>query len=158
LSNADEHPDLLRPDRQGQPLARRHLRDDQQRNRCDLVRSQCARHRGVLDVGTTLQARALPAHRAATPDGSVVMRTTCRTRGMTLIEVMVALGLASVGMLGALAMVGASMRGGSFSRNMTEASVLVQSKLESELLRTGVTQSSPQGTTTESSLDALGTV
>jgi type IV pilus assembly protein PilV len=51
-------------------------------------------------------------------------------RGMTLIEVMVALLVASVGLLGSLAMVGAVWNGTTFSRHATEAQVLAQSRLE----------------------------
>jgi prepilin-type N-terminal cleavage/methylation domain-containing protein len=54
-----------------------------------------------------------------------------RARGMTLIEVMVALLVTTIALLGALATVGITVRGASFSRNATEASVLAQSKLES---------------------------
>jgi len=78
--------------------------------------------------------------------------------GMTLVEVMVALLISTVGLLGALALVGVSTQGAAFSRAATEASVLAQSKLEAEVARVGVTMSSPaNATTTEASLDALGT-
>lgn len=81
-----------------------------------------------------------------------------RGAGMTLLEVLIALALASIGLLGALAMVGASMRGGSFARNMTEASVLARSKLESLVIMPGVTLSSPvnNSSTVESTLDQYG--
>ncbi len=62
-----------------------------------------------------------------------------RARGLTLIEVMVALLVTTIALLGALATVGVTVRGANFSRNTTEASVLAQSKLESLV-------SLPQGT------------
>jgi len=61
------------------------------------------------------------------------MVTTVDTRsqrGMTLIEVMVALIVASIGLLGTLALMGTIVRGGDYSRRVTEASVLLQYKLE----------------------------
>ena len=60
---------------------------------------------------------------------------------MTLVEVMVALLVTTVGLLGALASVGVTVRGANFSRSASEASVLVQSKLEQVI-------SLPAGTTT----------
>ena len=49
-------------------------------------------------------------------------------RGLTLIEVMVALLVTTIALLGALATVGITVRGANFSRNATEASMLVQSE------------------------------
>lgn len=71
------------------------------------------------------------------------MRRRQRAAGMTLIEVMVALLVATVGLLGALAMLGSVIGGASFSRRVTEASVLAQSKLEMEQGRTGITVVAP---------------
>ena len=53
-----------------------------------------------------------------------------RARGLTLIEVMIALLVTTIALLGALATVGITVRGANFSRSATEASVLAQSKLE----------------------------
>jgi prepilin-type N-terminal cleavage/methylation domain-containing protein len=53
-----------------------------------------------------------------------------RARGLTLIEVMIALLITTVALLGALATVGITVRGANYSRTATEASVLAQSKLE----------------------------
>ena len=83
-----------------------------------------------------------------------------RARGLTLIEVMVALLVTTIALLGALATVGVTVRGANFSRMATEASVLVQSKLE-ELVSTSavnVTASTPADNTTitEPCLDANG--
>ena len=82
------------------------------------------------------------------------------TRGLTLIEVMIALLVTTIALLGALATVGVTVRGAHFSRNATEASVLVQAELESMVsyLATSVTAGSPaDGTTTsEPCLDANG--
>jgi len=61
---------------------------------------------------------------------------------MTLIEVMIALVVTTVGLLGALAVVGVSVKGANFSRSTTEASVLAQSKLEQKV-------SLPVGATTD---------
>jgi prepilin-type N-terminal cleavage/methylation domain-containing protein len=61
----------------------------------------------------------------------MVMRRRRRNAGgFTLIEVMIALVISLVGLLGALGLTISIMTGGTFSRNMTEASTLVQSKLE----------------------------
>ncbi len=62
---------------------------------------------------------------------------------MTLIEVMVALLVTTVGLLGALAVVGITVKGASFSRSTTEASVLVQSKLEQKVSLPAGTTSNP---------------
>jgi type IV pilus modification protein PilV len=51
-------------------------------------------------------------------------------RGMSLIEVLVALLVSAIGLFGALALIGTLLKGGDFSRRMTEASVLAQFKLE----------------------------
>jgi prepilin-type N-terminal cleavage/methylation domain-containing protein len=60
----------------------------------------------------------------------MVMRQRRNAGGFTLIEVMIALVVSLVGLLGALGLTISIMTGGTFSRNMTEASTLVQSKLE----------------------------
>jgi type II secretory pathway pseudopilin PulG len=84
--------------------------------------------------------------------------------GMTLIEVLVALLLATIALLGALALLLTSTRGGAFARNMTEASILAQSKLEERVTMTGVTTTTsplvpPNGAeTVETTLNALGKV
>jgi prepilin-type N-terminal cleavage/methylation domain-containing protein len=78
-----------------------------------------------------------------------------RARGMTLIEVMVALLVATVGLLGALAMLGTLIGGSSFSRSATEASVLTQSKIE-ELNAMAVTLTTPaDGASSTETIDAL---
>lgn len=78
-------------------------------------------------------------------------------RGMTMIEVMIALAIVTVGLLGALAMLGTLFRGSAYTRNMSEGMALLQSKIEAEVSRTALTASSPpNGTTSESPLDALG--
>ncbi|HEY1587874.1 MAG TPA: prepilin-type N-terminal cleavage/methylation domain-containing protein [Polyangia bacterium] len=61
----------------------------------------------------------------------MVTKRRRRARGLTLIEVMIALLVTTIALLGALATVGITVRGANFSRNATEASVLVQTKLES---------------------------
>lgn len=77
---------------------------------------------------------------------------------MTLVEVMIALLVTTVALLGALATVGVSIRGSSFSRNATEASVLAQSKLEQLVsLPAGTTGTLPANST-ETTLDANGNV
>src|ERR1051325_7593945 len=55
-------------------------------------------------------------------------------RGMTLVEVMVALIVASIGLLGTLALMGTIVRGGDYSRRITEGSVLLQYKLEEDTI------------------------
>jgi prepilin-type N-terminal cleavage/methylation domain-containing protein len=81
-----------------------------------------------------------------------------RDRGMTLIEVMIALVVTTVALLGALATVGMTIRGAAFSRSATEASTLAQSQLEALVSWPNVTASSPaDGTsTTETQLDGNG--
>ena len=65
-------------------------------------------------------------------------------RGLTLIEVMVALLVTTIALLGALATVGITVRGANFSRSATEASILAQSKLETKVsLLTGATGTLP---------------
>lgn len=84
------------------------------------------------------------------------MVSRARPRGMTLMEVMIALALATIGLLGALAMLGTMFRGASYSRNISEAMALVQSKLELEVSRGAITLTSPaNGGTTETVMDAL---
>ncbi len=80
-------------------------------------------------------------------------------RGFTLIEVMVALLIATVGLLGALAMIATIMRGSTFARNVSEASALLQSKVEEAQALAGVSLVPPvpaNGTVTESGIDAFG--
>jgi prepilin-type N-terminal cleavage/methylation domain-containing protein len=84
-------------------------------------------------------------------------------RGMTLIEVMVALLVATVGILGPLALMGTLFISSNFSRSMTEASTLAQSKIEALNSQSGVTvlpPSPPNGlvTPSETGLDAYGNV
>jgi prepilin-type N-terminal cleavage/methylation domain-containing protein len=93
-----------------------------------------------------------------------------RARGMTLIEVMVALVVSIIGLFGTLAVITTTFKGSDFSRRTTEASVLVQDKLES-LMATQVTLTSPannatgcptptyaQGLVDSTSLNGLGQV
>ena len=84
-----------------------------------------------------------------------------RARGLTLIEVMIALLVTTIALLGALATVGITIRGANFARTATEASVLAQSKLEQLVSLPQGTQggSLPTGTGlvgTESNIDANG--
>lgn len=82
-----------------------------------------------------------------------------RARGMTLVEVMVALGVAVVGLLGALATLGTLLGGTTFSRNATEASVLAQSRLEELQSLAGITvapPNPPDGPTPKVQLNAKG--
>ncbi len=80
---------------------------------------------------------------------------------MTLVEVMIALLITVVALLGSLAMIGSLLLSSSFSRNYTEASVLAQSKLESWVsypytsLPTTINTANAPSPTTEY-LDALG--
>jgi prepilin-type N-terminal cleavage/methylation domain-containing protein len=88
----------------------------------------------------------------------MVMRRRHRRRGMTLIEVMIALLVTTVALLGALATLGVTIRGTTFSRTATEASVLVQSQLEAMVSLPTVTATSPADntTTSETTLDGNG--
>ena len=80
-----------------------------------------------------------------------------RARGLTLIEVMVALLITTVALLGALATVGITVRGANFSRSATEASILAQSALEANVsLLTGTTGTLPANPPAET-LDGNGT-
>jgi prepilin-type N-terminal cleavage/methylation domain-containing protein len=81
-----------------------------------------------------------------------------RQRGMTLIEVMIALVVTTVGLLGALAMVGSLYVGSTFNRNVTEALTLAQTQIEqinSRQITMSVPVDGPPPETTET-LDALG--
>jgi len=79
-----------------------------------------------------------------------------RARGLTLIEVMIALLITTIALLGALATVGMTVRGANFSRTATEASVLAQSKLEQLVsLPQGTVGTLPAGST-ETTLDGNG--
>jgi len=87
----------------------------------------------------------------------VTRRRLRRARGLTLIEVMVALLVTTVALLGALATVGVTVRGANFSRNTTEASVLAQAKLESLVsLPQGTSGGTLPSNSTETGLDANG--
>jgi Tfp pilus assembly protein PilV len=75
--------------------------------------------------------------------------------GFTLIEVMVAILLAVLAVIGVMALFRVQNNAASFSRRETEAAVLAQDRLE--VLRTGAAPAA--GTTvTESYLDATGNV
>lgn len=69
---------------------------------------------------------------------------------------MVALLVTTIALLGALATVGITVRGANFSRNATEASILAQSRLESQVsLLSGTVGTLPAGLT-ENNLDGNG--
>lgn len=74
-------------------------------------------------------------------------------RGFTLIELMVALTVLIIGLLGVMGIVTVSMRNSSFSRHGTEATVLAEDKIEE--LRTAPLA---VGTVTETTLDMTGAV
>jgi prepilin-type N-terminal cleavage/methylation domain-containing protein len=79
-------------------------------------------------------------------------------KGMTLIEVMIALVITTVGLLGALAMIGSLYTGTVYNRSVTEALALAQSKIE-QINSLPVTLASPADGTVESELlDGLGNV
>ena len=80
-----------------------------------------------------------------------------RQRGMTMMEVMMAIIVATIGLLGSLAMVSTLFRGATFTRNMAEALSLVQSKLEIEVSRGSISLTVPTSSAVaESPMDALG--
>jgi prepilin-type N-terminal cleavage/methylation domain-containing protein len=82
-----------------------------------------------------------------------------RARGFTLIEVMIALCVSVVGLLGGLALVLSLLSGGVFARRMTEASTLAQSKLEVVNAQLVTATTPADGAVfTESTLDAFGAV
>jgi prepilin-type N-terminal cleavage/methylation domain-containing protein len=85
------------------------------------------------------------------------MRTR-RQRGMTMMEVMMAIVIATVGLFGSLAMMSLLFRSSSYTRNLSEAMSLVQARLELEISRP-VTTSSPAdgaGAGSPETLDGLG--
>jgi prepilin-type N-terminal cleavage/methylation domain-containing protein len=89
----------------------------------------------------------------------MVSRRARKSRGMTLVEVMMAMVVTLVALMGALATVGMLIRGSAFSRSVTEASALAQSQLEALVSLPTVTASSPaNATTTETQLDGNGMV
>jgi type IV pilus assembly protein PilV len=78
--------------------------------------------------------------------------------GFTLIEVMIALVVSLVGLLGALGLTISLMNGGTFARSMTEASTLAQSKLEAVSSQVITLTAPPNGPVSPSEcLDAYGT-
>jgi prepilin-type N-terminal cleavage/methylation domain-containing protein len=72
-----------------------------------------------------------------------VKRRRSKQAGMTLIEVMISLLLGTIGLLGMLMLVLSLSAGSVFSRQMTEASVLAQSKAEELVSSVGVTLTVP---------------
>jgi prepilin-type N-terminal cleavage/methylation domain-containing protein len=74
-------------------------------------------------------------------------------RGFTMVEVLVALVLSAIAMVGVIALYRASTNASSFSRRNTEATVLAQGKLEE--LRT---KNIAVALTTETTLDETGKV
>lgn len=79
---------------------------------------------------------------------------TCRRRdaGFTMIEVMIAVLLTALAVIGVIALFRVETRASGFSRHETEAAVLAQDKLEE--LRT---QTAVATTTTETTLNDVGT-
>jgi len=76
---------------------------------------------------------------------------------MTLVEVLAALLLTTVGLLGTLMMINIVIRGASFSRSVTEASVLAQSQLEAMVsLKTGTVGGALPSNSGPTSVDANG--
>jgi prepilin-type N-terminal cleavage/methylation domain-containing protein len=78
-------------------------------------------------------------------------------RGMSLIEVLVALLVSAIGLFGALALIGTLLKGGDFSRRMTEASVLGQYKLEQIVSWTYANITSSTNATTGTYFTSLST-
>jgi type II secretion system protein I len=76
-----------------------------------------------------------------------------RERGFTLIEVMVAMLLTALTVIGVLGLYRVETRASSFSRRETEAAVLAQDKLEE--LRTKTAPSAAVATTTDNPVDQL---
>lgn len=79
------------------------------------------------------------------------VRTARRGEGFTLVEVMVAILLTAIAMIGILSLYMSQSRGSSFSRHMTEASVLASDGLER--MRT-ITP--PPASMTETNIDEQG--
>jgi len=80
-----------------------------------------------------------------------------RARGMTLVEVLVSLAIAQVGVLGTLALVTTTIVGSTFSRNLGDATRLAQSRLEALDSLAGVTLTNPHdGTTVEAPMNGFG--
>jgi len=82
-------------------------------------------------------------------------------RGMTLVEILVALVVATIGLLGTLALLGSLFAGSIFARSVTEAMTLAQAKVEETNALSGVTVVAPLNPPdgaqpVESGLDALG--
>jgi Tfp pilus assembly protein PilV len=76
---------------------------------------------------------------------------------MTMMEVMMAIIVATIGLLGSLAMMSLLFRTSTYSRNLSEAMALVQQKLEAEVSRGAITLTVPaSASTTESVMDGLG--
>jgi type II secretory pathway pseudopilin PulG len=85
------------------------------------------------------------------------LRRRRRERGMTMMEVMMAIIVATIGLLGSLAMMSLLFRTSTYSRNLSEAMALVQQKLELEVSRGPITLTTPpDGSTAEAMMDGLG--
>jgi type IV pilus assembly protein PilV len=80
------------------------------------------------------------------------MRRVRRQDGFTLIELMIALTVLVIGLLGVLGIIMVSLKNSSFSRHGTEAAILAEDKLEELRTQTGLASG------TEASLDARGTI
>jgi prepilin-type N-terminal cleavage/methylation domain-containing protein len=77
-----------------------------------------------------------------------------KQRGMTMMEVMMAIVVATIGLFGSLAMMSLLFRNSTYTKNLSEAMSLVQSKLELEVSRP--VTSACAATPAESAMDALG--
>jgi Tfp pilus assembly protein PilV len=77
---------------------------------------------------------------------------------MTMMELMMAIVIATIGLFGALAMMSLLYRSSTYTRNLSEAMSLVQSKLELEVSRPVTTSSPADNTITTEYLDALANV
>jgi Tfp pilus assembly protein PilV len=79
-----------------------------------------------------------------------------RASGLTVVEIMIALAISLLGLSASLSVILTLVRGAEFSRRLTEATTLVQSRLEETVAQGATPGSPPSGTTVEPGLDGLG--
>ena len=87
------------------------------------------------------------------PENDLLM-WSCNNRGFTLLEILVAMVVLSIGLLGMAGLTAGIMRGNSLSNRMTTAVTLAQEKME-EIRRLGYSGTPATDTTTTEDYDSI---